>query len=417
MTFNSLKLHPQILKIIEELGFTTPTPIQESAIPQILEGHDVRGSAQTGTGKTAAFLLPLLSRLMRDPLKKGKGPRILILVPTRELALQVAAESAKYSKYLPHMKTVCIYGGSPYPAQNKQLARPYEILVATPGRLIDQLERKRVDFSRLEALVLDEADRMLDMGFIGPVKQIARTLPQSRQTLLFSATMNKNVLNLSKQLLKEPKDISVTPPHETQANIEQRLHNTDNAAHKFRLLEHLLKDPALYQALVFISRKAHADQLVRKLQDLGHKAAALHGDMRQRQRTQTLKSLRQEQIRVLVATDIAARGIDVLTISHVINFDLPMTVEDYVHRIGRTGRAGASGVATSFASAKEMAFMKRVEQFTGQKIKPVIIPGLEPAHCVGSKPVRRFRGGLSAGGKKGHMRRESSSRKKEALSR
>lgn len=378
MTFKDLNLHEAILKAIEEAGYTSPTPIQKLAIPKVIEGLDIRASAQTGTGKTAAFILPSLMRLVKPSPFPGHGPRILILVPTRELAMQVAEESAKYSKYLNRAKTVCIYGGAPYPLQNRMLSRPYEILVATPGRLIDHLERGRINFSRIEMLILDEADRMLDMGFIEPVEQIAAKTPKTRQTLMFSATLKGTVMNLSKRLLNNPIEISVEADNSKHENIEQRLHNVDNLGHKNRLLDHLLSDPAVNQVIVFTSTKMHADQLVDQLVEGGHDAAALHGDMNQRQRTRTLLQLRQGRIKILVATDVAARGIDVNTITHVINFDLPNSVEDYVHRIGRTGRAGATGVALSFAAPKDMQLVRRIEQFTGKKMTPHIIPGMEP---------------------------------------
>lgn len=378
ISFQDLNLHPGLLQAISELGHTIPTPIQSEAIPMIEKGLDILASAQTGTGKTAAFILPALNRLTAPSTLRGNGPRVLILVPTRELAMQVAEESKKYSKFLPRMKTVCIYGGAPYPVQNRELSRPYEILVATPGRLIDHLERGRINFSRLEMLILDEADRMLDMGFIEPVEKIAAATPKTRQTLLFSATLKGSVLGLSQRLLNKPVEINITPQHAKHENIEQRLHFVDNLSHKNRLLDHLLNDPELVQAIVFTSTKNHADVLLDLLIENGHQAAALHGDMNQRQRMRTISRLRQEEIKILVATDVAARGIDVLTISHVINFDLPMSAEDYVHRIGRTGRAGAKGVALSFAAPKDAHVVRRIEQFTGQKITPHVIAGMEP---------------------------------------
>lgn len=376
--FSKLNLHPAILDAIVECGFTTPTPIQTQAIPQILAGADLLASAQTGTGKTGAFLLPILHLLTQPPKVKGFGPRALILVPTRELAMQVANEAKKFSSKLQRMRTVCIYGGAPYPVQNRDLSRPFEILVATPGRLIDHIERGRIDFSRLEVLVLDEADRMLDMGFIEPVEQIAAATPKERQTLLFSATLKGEVLNLSRRLLTDPKEISVAHHHDKHENIEQRLHFVDNISHKHRLLDHLLNDPEINQVLVFTSTKISADQLVDTLYESGHNAAALHGDMNQGQRTRTISRLRRGDIRILIATDVAARGIDVQTISHVINFDLPSCAEDYVHRIGRTGRAGSKGIALSFAAGRDVPLLRRIEQFTGQKIEPHLISGLEP---------------------------------------
>lgn len=378
MEFEELSLHPSILKAIKEAGYTSPTPIQAQAIPEIIKGSDLRASAQTGTGKTAAFILPSLHRLSAPPTLPGRGPRVLILVPTRELAMQVAVEASKYSKYLSRCKTVCIYGGAPYPPQNRDLARPHEILVATPGRLIDHMEQGRIDFSRVELFILDEADRMLDMGFIQPVEQIASLLPKSHQTLMFSATLAGSVMKLSNRLLTNPVEVSITPDKVNHENIEQRLHRVDNLEHKYRLLDHLLSDPEITQTIIFTATKRQADSLVEKLARVGKSARALHGGMNQRQRTRTIKEMRQEEFAILVATDVAARGIDIQTISHVINFDLPRSTEDYVHRIGRTGRAGASGIAMSFASSKDMSIVRQIEKFTGQRMNPHQIPGMEP---------------------------------------
>lgn len=378
MDFEELFLHPSILESIKEAGFTSPTPIQQQAIPEIMKGSDLRASAQTGTGKTAAFILPSLHKLATPSTLPGKGPRILILVPTRELAMQVAVEAAKYSKRISRCKTVCIYGGAPYPPQNRDLARPHEILVATPGRLIDHMEQGRIDFSRVEMFILDEADRMLDMGFIQPVEQIAAELPKSRQTLMFSATLAGSVMKLSNRLLTNPVEVRITPEKVNHENIEQRLHRVDNLEHKYRLLDHLLGDPDMSQTIIFTATKRQADHLVDKLAQLGRSARALHGGMNQRQRTRTLKEMRQESFDILVATDVAARGIDIQTISHVINFDLPRNTEDYVHRIGRTGRAGASGIALSFASSKDMSIVRQIEKYTGQRMNPHQIPGMEP---------------------------------------
>ena len=375
MNFKELNLHSGILSAIEELGHTQPTPIQEQAIPEILNGSDLRASAQTGTGKTAAFILPALNLLASH--LPGKGPRILILVPTRELAMQVASEAAKYSKHLPRVKTVCIYGGAPYPAQIRDLSKPFEILVATPGRLIDHLESGKVNLSRVQMFILDEADRMLDMGFIKPVEQIASALPTPHQTLMFSATLAGSVLKLSNRLLTQPKEVRITPERVNHDNIEQRLHHVDNLEHKYRLLSHLLSEPEVTQAIIFTATKRQADTLVDKLSSKGHFAKALHGGMNQRQRTRTIHELRREEFHILVATDVAARGIDIQTISHVINFDLPRNTEDYVHRIGRTGRAGASGIALSFAASRDMSIVRQIEKFTGQRMVPHQIPGME----------------------------------------
>ncbi len=389
MEFKELNLHAAILKAIEEAGYITPTPIQEVAIPAIVKGSDLRASASTGTGKTAAFILPSLQRLMTPATLPGKGPRVLILVPTRELAMQVAEEAAKYSRHMAKCKTVCIYGGAPYPPQNRDLMRYHEILVATPGRLIDHMERGRIDFSRVELFILDEADRMLDMGFIEPVEQIASELPATHQTLMFSATLAGSVMKLSNRLLKNPVEICITPARTKNENIEQRLHRVDNLAHKYRLLDHLLEDPDMTQAIVFTSTKRQADELVEKLAHQGKSARALHGGMNQRQRTRTIKEMRSEEFNILVATDVASRGIDIQTISHVINFDLPRSTEDYVHRIGRTGRAGATGIALSLASPREMSLVRQIEKFTGQLMNPHQIPGMEPRLDATAVPDRK----------------------------
>ena len=377
VTFATLGLNPAILKAVEESGYTVPTPIQAQAIPTVMEGHDLMASAQTGTGKTAAFILPALNRIAEPASVRSKGPRVLVLTPTRELAQQVSDAATKYGKNM-RLKVVSILGGMPYPLQNKLLSNPVDILVATPGRLIDHIERGRIDFSRLEMLVLDEADRMLDMGFIDDVERIAAATPTTRQTLLFSATLDGVVGNLAQRLLKSPKRISVTASKARHEHIEQRLMYVDDMAHKNRLLDHLLRDTALNQALVFTATKRDADMLADGLLAQGHSAAALHGDMSQRDRNRTLLNLRRGQVRVLVATDVAARGIDVAGISHVINFDLPKFAEDYVHRIGRTGRGGASGIAVSFASNRDALHLKKIERYTGQNIALHTVSGLDP---------------------------------------
>jgi superfamily II DNA/RNA helicase len=376
-TFATLGLAPAILKAIEDSGYTVPTPIQAQAIPEALAGQDLMASAQTGTGKTAAFILPALQRLSVESQVRSKGPRILVLTPTRELAQQVSDAANKYGKNM-RVKVVSILGGMPYPLQNKLLSGFVDILVATPGRLIDHIERGRIDFSRLEMLVLDEADRMLDMGFIDDVERIAAATPATRQTLLFSATLDGAIGNLAQRLLKSPKRISVAATKARHENIEQKLMYADDMAHKNRLLDHILRDVDLNQAVVFTATKRDADTLADSLSAQGHAAAALHGDMNQRERNRTLVNLRRGNVRVLVATDVAARGIDVPGITHVINFDLPKFAEDYVHRIGRTGRAGASGIAVSFASNRDAGTLRNIERYTGQTIQPHTIEGLEP---------------------------------------
>ena len=396
VTFATLGLNPSILKAVEESGYTIPTPIQAEAIPTIMAGHDLMASAQTGTGKTAAFILPALHRIAEPSAVRSKGPRVLVLTPTRELAQQVSDAATKYGKNM-RVKVVSILGGMPYPLQNKLLSSPVDILVATPGRLIDHIERGRIDFSRLEILIMDEADRMLDMGFIDDVERIAAATPATRQTLLFSATLDGVIGNLAQRLLKTPKRISVTSSKARHEHIEQRLMYVDDMAHKNRLLDHLLRDTELNQALVFTATKRDADSLADSLSAQGHAAAALHGDMNQRDRNRTLVNLRRGAVRVLVATDVAARGIDVAGITHVINFDLPKFAEDYVHRIGRTGRGGASGIAVSFASNRDALHLRKIEQFTGQRIDAHTIAGLEPKFKPRPAPSGRSNGGPRGG--------------------
>ncbi|ADQ84891.1 MULTISPECIES: DEAD/DEAH box helicase [Methylovorus] len=377
VTFETLNLHPSILRALEEAGYSTPTPIQAQAIPEVLAGHDLMASAQTGTGKTAAFTLPALNLLADIHPSKSRGPRILVLTPTRELAAQVNDAARKYGKFM-RARTVSIVGGMPYPLQNKLLSQPLDILVATPGRLLDHMERGRIDMSRLQMLILDEADRMLDMGFMPDIERINEALPRERQTLMFSATFEGPIANIAKTLLKDPKVIQIAAQKEKHANIEQRLHFVDDMNHKNKLLEHLLIAPDVNQAIVFTSTKRHADLLAEDLYAAGHKSAALHGDMTQGARNRTLTKLRHGDVRVLVATDVAARGIDVQGITHVINYDLPKFAEDYVHRIGRTGRAGNTGVAVSFASHADRHQLRKIEQYTGQRIEITVIEGFEP---------------------------------------
>lgn len=401
--FDTLGLAPAILKAIQDSGYTTPTPIQAQAIPEVIAGHDLMASAQTGTGKTAAFILPALQRLSVQSEVRSKGPRVLVLTPTRELAQQVSDAATKYGKFM-RVKTVSILGGMPYPLQNKLLSGFVDILVATPGRLIDHIERGRIDFSRLEMLVLDEADRMLDMGFIDDVERIAAATPKTRQTLLFSATLDGVIGNLAQRLLKDPKRISIAATKAKHEHIEQRLMYVDDLGHKNRLLDHLLRDVELNQALVFTATKRDADQIADELLAAGHSAAALHGDMNQRERNRTLLNLRRGNLRVLVATDVAARGIDVSGITHVINFDLPKFAEDYVHRIGRTGRGGASGIAVSFAGSRDLVHLNRIERYTGQNIQPHAIEGMEPRfkpRAPSSKPRSGAGRGPSTGSGQG----------------
>ncbi len=377
MSFANLNLNPALVQALAAAGYTEPTPVQAQSIPVALSGADLMVSAPTGTGKTAAFVLPTLQRLALPPARKGRGPRALVLTPTRELALQVTQAVDKYCKFSRHMRSGTVVGGMPYPKQRRLLEQSLDVLVATPGRLIDFIDQGRVDFSRLELLILDEADRMLDMGFIEPVKRIAAKTPATRQTLLFSATLGGNIAKLASELLRNPQRVEVAAPKARHEHIEQRLHVVDDGAHKHRLLEHLLRGECTDQAIVFTATKHGADRLADKLLRTGHGAAALHGNMNQSQRNRTLAKLRCGDVRVLVATDVAARGIDVASIRHVINYDLPKVAEDYVHRIGRTGRAGASGTAISFAAAEDVRQLKQIERYIGQPIARWSEPGFE----------------------------------------
>lgn len=397
MVFDNLDLHPKILEAVAAAGYSEPTEVQKAVIPMVKKGVDIRASAQTGTGKTAAFLLPAINHLVTSPSQGGKGPRVLILVPTRELAMQIETQAKKYTKYLPHVKAVSVVGGVPYHKQAPKLRRSLDILIATPGRLIDFIHQKKIEFPRLEILILDEADRMLDMGFVKPVEDIASKTPSDRQTLMFSATMQGSIIKLSKKLLTDPKEITITSQHEKHENIEQKVHFVDDLHHKNRILDHILSQDEVKNAIVFTSTKRHAGQLVDDLRDKGFPTGALHGDMNQRQRTRTIAQLRNGSICILVATDVASRGIDVQAISHVINFDIPENAEDYVHRIGRTGRAGAKGTALTLVAGRDAYMMKQIEKFTGQQIDSEVIPGLEPdpTKISSNAPPRRSRNNRS----------------------
>lgn len=417
INFSDLELNPQLLKALEKSGYNQPTPIQAQAIPRALLGKDLIATAQTGTGKTAAFVLPALERLTQTPLA-GKA-RILILTPTRELATQITDAIAKYGSFL-RINTVSVVGGMPYPAQLRQLSRPVDVIVATPGRLIDHLERGKVDLSAVQMLVLDEADRMLDMGFIDAVKHIAASTPETRQTLLFTATMDEKLARLARTILREPERIEIASKTMTLDQIEQRLYVADDENHKYLLLQHLIEEENMDKAIIFSATKRNADMLARKLYEQGHATGALHGDMNQHRRNKTITSLRRNQIQFLVATDVAARGIDISDISHVINYDLPKFAEDYVHRIGRTGRAGRSGIAISLILANEGMDLRRIERYTKHQIAEAVVPGLEPKkrlshsekpankrnyrHSNNNKPRSFKQGGNSYNHNQGHSR-------------
>jgi superfamily II DNA/RNA helicase len=391
--FSDFALHPLILQTLAADGYAEPTPVQEAAIPAAMDGRDLLATAQTGTGKTAAFLLPSLHRMATIPAAAFVGrrpegaPRILVLTPTRELARQVLQSVRKHGKLM-RLNTVEIVGGMPYRDQLRLLARPVDVVVATPGRLLDHLERGRLDLSGVEVLILDEADRMLDMGFLEDVEAVAAACGTERQTLLFTATLDRRMAKLAERLLRDPVRIAIATTTATELRIEQRLHHADDLAHKRRLLHHFAASPEVAKAIVFTATKRDADALAQDLTGAGHAAGALHGDLNQGQRNRTLDQLRSGQIRLLVATDVAARGIDVRDISHVINFDLPRSPEDYVHRIGRTGRAGAEGVAISFASHADRVALLRIQQYTKVALPVHLVPGLEPRRPAGGPPPR-----------------------------
>jgi superfamily II DNA/RNA helicase len=375
MAFAPLGLAPKLLAAVTAAGYTQPTAVQVQAIPLALQGHDLLVSSQTGSGKTAAFMLPCLQRLLcAGP---ARAPRVLVLTPTRELAQQVARAAMDFGG--PRGPRIAVLvGGAPYALQLKQLRGPLDIVVATPGRLMDHLQRGRLDLAAIQTLVLDEADRMLDMGFIGDIEAIAARLPATRQTLLFSATLDGVVGSLARRMTRDARRIEIARTPEAAPKIEQRLLFADGHEHKLRLLDHLLADLELKQAVVFTATKAGAEDLAGRLEAQGHAVEALHGDMNQAARNRALRALREGRARILVATDVAARGLDVPGISHVVNFDLPMQAEDYVHRIGRTGRAGRQGRAYTLAHHREQGKVKGIERYTGSAIEVTTLPGLEP---------------------------------------
>ena len=366
MSFEKLNLHPKIFKAIQACGYTQPTPIQQQAIPVILEGKDLMASAQTGTGKTAAFVLPALHHLNQHT--PTKRVRVLILTPTRELANQITKASSVYGKFS-HFNIVNLVGGMPYHHQIRDLARGADIIVATPGRLLDHLDKNRVNLAAVDMLILDEADRMLDMGFIDDVKQITNLTPAHRQTLLFSATLDDRLAKQVRHMMKNPVRIDLSHERVSAPQIKQELYKAKNSQHKSRLLKHFLNDANIYKAIIFSATKVNADQLAYELRDQGFAAAALHGDLKQNVRNRTIDQLRNGKIQFLVATDVAARGIDINDVTHVINYDLPKFCEDYVHRIGRTGRAGKSGVAISFVLPTDLRNVQRIERFIGTRLK------------------------------------------------
>ncbi len=376
MLFRDLNLNPTILSALEAKGYEAPTPIQAGAIPAILEGRDVWGCAQTGTGKTGAFALPMLNNLASRPFVKTNAVRALVLSPTRELALQIAEQFTAYGKGL-RLRNTVIFGGVSDYGQKQKLRQGVEILVATPGRLMDLLNQKALTLDHVEIFTLDEADRMLDMGFIHDVRRISALLPQKRQTLLFSATMPPEIRSLAKNLLKDPVNVEVNPVSSTAAKIEQSVYHVSRNL-KAGLLGQLLQDASIQRALVFTRTKHGADKVVHALSRTGVIAEAIHGNKAQGARQRALTNFKTGRTRVLVATDIASRGIDVQEISHVFNYDLPEVAESYVHRIGRTARNGASGTAVAFCDREERGYLNQIERVTRQRLTVVETPEIAP---------------------------------------
>jgi superfamily II DNA/RNA helicase len=421
MSFDSLGLQEALTKAVTSAGYEIATEVQIKAIPPALAGTDLMVSSSTGSGKTASFILPALQKILLargDNTKRREkgvvyGPRILVLTPTRELAMQVAKAATIYGRFVQGLRVATVVGGVPYPAQIAALRGPLDILISTPGRLLDHLQTGKCVLENVEMLVLDEADRMLDMGFIDDINTIADHVPAVRQTVMYSATFLGHVGRLAANLLRDPQRIDIASHTDTHENIEQRLHWADNHHHKNALLDHILTQRDMEQALVFTSTQRDADQLADRLADMGHHVASLHGGHPQGRRNRVLQGLRNKQLKILVATDVAARGIDVPSISHVINYGLPMKAEDYVHRIGRTGRAGRNGLAITLGERMDSGMIRRIQQFTTQNIPVATIAGLEPKSPEPKMYAPRPAGGAPArfGGKPGFGPGKSFSKK------
>lgn len=376
MSFESLNLPEELLRAVKDQGYTKPSPIQEKAIPVVLAGKDLMAAAQTGTGKTAGFTLPLLANLMKGERAKANQVRVLILTPTRELAAQIHESVKVYGKNL-RLRSAVVFGGVKINPQMQILRQGVDILVATPGRLLDLQQQNAVRFKQLEVLVLDEADRMLDMGFIHDIKRILNVLPKNRQNLLFSATFSNDIRKLAKGLVNDPVEVSVSPRNTTAENVEQCIYEVDKTK-KSIVLSTLITDNDWKQVLVFVKTKHGANRLTKQLEARNIRASAIHGNKSQGARTRALAEFKEGQIKVLVATDIAARGIDIDQLPYVVNFDLPHVSEDYVHRIGRTGRAGNEGKSISFVCNEEFKLLKDIEKLTKQVIPRKTLAGFEP---------------------------------------
>ncbi|MEP3838973.1 MAG: DEAD/DEAH box helicase [Algibacter sp.] len=390
MSFQSLGLSEALLKAISKKGYTTPSPIQQKAIPPVLEGHDVLASAQTGTGKTAGFTLPLLHILSENPKEKYRPIRALILTPTRELAAQVYANVREYSEFL-NLRSAVIFGGVNQKPQAATIRQGVDVLVATPGRLLDLQSQGIISLKRVEIFVLDEADRMLDMGFLRDIEKVIKSMPEKRQNLMFSATFSKDIKKLAHGILNHPVQVEATPENTTVEAISQKVYRVAKGL-KTGLIIKLISDGNWKQVLVFTRTKHGANKLCEKMIKSGITAAAIHGNKSQGARTKALAGFKSGRVRVLVATDIAARGLDIPLLPHVINFELPNISEDYVHRIGRTGRAGAKGEAISLVSADETSFLRDIEKLIDMKLPVQIVEGFEPDPNASTAPIKQGQG-------------------------
>ena len=408
MSFKSLGLSDALLKAISKKGYTTPSPIQAKAIPPILEGKDVLASAQTGTGKTAGFTLPLLQILSQKETLRHRPVRALVLTPTRELAAQVFANVKEYSEFM-DLRSAVIFGGVNQRPQVAKLRQGVDILVATPGRLLDLQNQGFLSLSKIDVLVLDEADRMLDMGFLRDIERIMKLMPSRRQNLMFSATFSKDIKKLANGILHHPVQVEATPENSTVDAISQKVYRVAKAK-KTGLIIKLISDGDWSQVLVFTRTKHGANRLCKKMISSGITAAAIHGNKSQGARTKALAGFKSGKVSVLVATDIAARGLDIPLLPHVINFELPNISEDYVHRIGRTGRAGASGEAISLVSADETSYLKSIEKLVGEKIPVEIVEGFEPDPNASTQPIKQGQRGQQNRGRRNNNSGNSNSR-------
>ncbi len=401
MYFKDLGLSAELLRAIEKQGYSEATPIQQQAIPLVLQGKDLLAGAQTGTGKTAGFTLPLLQQL-QNKYQGGQGkrfPKVLILTPTRELAAQVHESVRDYGSYLPFRSAV-VFGGVSINPQKQKLIRGVDIVVATPGRLLDHVQQRSIDLSKVETLVLDEADRMLHMGFIHDIRRVVKAIPKQRQTLLFSATFSKEIKQLAADFLVNPVEIQVTPQNTATELVSQTVYPVDKGR-KRELLSQQFKEHNWQQVLVFTRTKHGANRLAEQLDKDGITAAAIHGNKSQGARTRALADFKAGAVRALVATDIAARGIDISKLPHVVNFELPNAAEDYIHRIGRTARAGQEGGAISLVCVDELKLLDDIEKLLGKKIEKINLPGFDIDPTIKAEPIQNGRGGRSGGGRHG----------------